>query len=155
VAVVASFDPWAGRSFLSVRRPNRRSLTASLLVAALLVACQGVGRSDPVVDGWPIGPEVSCTAEARCAELIAIAVAALDLRDRGHAAVVRAVLHADGKTFDPKGNQLLYTSSGRSYGVVRFELADGSVRAIGLGGAGGDPTIRAFDHGIAPAGSAP
>ncbi len=137
------------------RRLHRRAVAASLLAGALLVACQGVARSDPVVDGWPIGPEVACTADVRCPELIAIATAALDLRDRGHPAVVRAALHADGKTFDADGNRLLYTSSGRSYGVVRFDLADGSVRAIGLGAAGPDPTIRAFDHGVAGGASAP
>lgn len=138
---------------VTVRWARRRAVAASLLAASLLVACQGLARSDPVVDGWPIGHEVACTPEARCGELIAIATAALDLRDRVHPAVVRAALHADGKTFDAKGNQLLYSSSGRSYGVVRFELADGSVRAIGLGAAGADPTIRAFDHGLAPGGS--
>ena len=82
-------------------------------------------------------------------DFLALARAALDARDRDHPAVVTATLHAEGTTFDSNGNRVLYTSSGTTYGVVRFELADGSVKAIGIGAAGPDSTVRAFDYGVA------
>jgi hypothetical protein len=119
-----------------------------LMLAAVLVAtCQLFVRSDPVVNGWPIGSDVPCSAEARCLVLLATATAGLDLRDPGHPPVVASTLHREGATFDANGNRLLYTSSGALYVVVRFELADGSVMAIGVGAAGPDPTVRAFDYG--------
>jgi len=82
-------------------------------------------------------------------DFLATARAGLDLRDPGHPAVVNATLHAEGKTFDSNGNRVLFTGSGALYGVVRFELADGSVQAIGIGAAGPDPTVRAFNYGVA------
>lgn len=118
-----------------------------MLAAVLVTACQLFVRGDPVVNGWPIGPEVPCSAEARCLVFLATATAGLDVRDPGHPAVVTSTLHTEGATFDANGNRLLYTSSGALYVVVRFELADGSVKAIGVGAAGPDPTVRAFNYG--------
>jgi hypothetical protein len=120
-----------------------------MLTAVIVTACQLFVHGDPVVDGWPIGREVACSEEARCMDFLATARAELDLRDPGHPAVVTSTLHKEGVTVDADGNQAIYARSGALYVVVRFELADGSVKAIGIGAAGPDPTVRAFDHGVA------
>lgn len=122
------------------------SLIGWMLAAVLVIACQSVG-SDPVVDGWPIGPEVPCSAEARCMDFLTTARAGLDVRDPGHPAAIKSTLHSEGETVDANGNRVLHKGSGALYVVVRFELADGSVKAIGVGAAGPDPTVRAFNYG--------
>lgn len=128
-------------------RPRRvgPSLIGLMVAAVLLIACQVGG--DPVVNGWPIGREVPCSADARCTDFLATARAGLDLRDPGHPAVVRSTLHTEGATVDANGNRAIYARSGAIYVVVRFELADGSVKAIGVGAAGPDPTVMAFNYG--------
>ena len=80
-------------------------------------------------------------------DFLALARAGLDARDPGHPAVVTSTLHVEGATVDANGNRIIYGRSGALYAVVRFELADGSIRAIGVGAAGPDPTVRAFDYG--------
>ena len=120
-----------------------------MFAAVLVTTCQLFVRSDPVVDGWSIGHEVPCSEEARCVAFLATARAGLDARDPGHPAVVTATLHVDGATFDANGDRVIHASSGALYVVVRFELADGSTKGIGVGTAGPDPTVRAFNYGPA------
>jgi hypothetical protein len=118
-----------------------------MLAAVLVAACQLFVHSDPVVDGWPIGREIPCSEESRCMDFLATARAGLDVRDPGHLAVVTTTLHTEGATVDANGNRAIYARSGALYAVVRFELADGGIKAIGIGAAGPDPTVRAFDYG--------
>lgn len=124
----------------------KRRFAMIVLVALTLVGCS-TNVGDPVVDGWPIGRELSCDADARCPELLATANDALDQRDLGHAAVVKVTLHAEGTIMDANGSRILQTRSGGCCAVALFELADASVKAIGVGAVGVDPTIRAFDYG--------
>ena len=100
-----------------------------------------------MIDGWPIGSESSCIASERCPELLATARTGLDDRDPGHAAVVKVELHTEGVTVDADGNVILTTRSGGCCSVARFELADGSVKAIGVGFPGVSTTPMAFDYG--------
>ncbi len=124
-----------------------RLLIGGVLAAILLSACQFFVHGDPVVDSWPIGREIPCNEEARCMVFLATARAGLDARDPGHPAVVASTLHTEGATVDANGNRVVYARSGALYAVVRFELADGSAKAIGVGAAGPDPTLMAFDYG--------
>lgn len=56
-------------------------------------------------------------------------------------------LHNEGVTRDADGNTILHTRSGQCCRVVRFELADGSVRAIGVGFPGISDIPIAVDYG--------
>lgn len=80
-------------------------------------------------------------------DFLATAKAGLDARDPGHPAVVASTLHAEGATVDANGSRVIYARSGALYAFVRFELVDGTIKAIGIGAAGPDPTVRAFDYG--------
>ncbi len=48
---------------------------------------------------------------------------------------------------DADGNVILWTRSGACCSVARFELADGGVKAIGVGFPGVSTTPMAFDYG--------
>jgi len=113
------------------------------VVSLLLLACGAV--RDPIVDGWPIREPMACVPEERCVELLDLAARQLDRRDQDHAAVVEAAMHYEGQIRDDDGNRL-NTHTGRVY-VARFELADGSVRAIGVGFPGVSDTPIAYDYG--------
>jgi hypothetical protein len=53
---------------------------------------------------------------------------------RGHAPVVRATLHVEGSLIDPEtGQQILRARSGGAPRIAEFELADGTVTAVGVG----------------------
>lgn len=121
---------------------------APLVGLLLTVASCSTLRESPVVDGWPVGDPQDCaTPQARCPELLAEATTGLGRREKGHAPVVRATLHIEGVVLDEEGNQMLWTRSGACCSVALFELADGSVHAIGVGypGISGDPI--AIDYG--------
>ena len=93
-----------------------------------------VPQEDPVVDTWPIGDPLDCVSGANCDVLTRVALAGLDERDPGHAAVVAARLHNEGALVDAKtGNRVLMTRSGSCCSVLVVELADGSTHAIGVG----------------------
>ena len=106
-----------------------------------------VPAGDPVVDTWPVGPELDCAADGRCPALLATASIGFDLRNPGHPAVVRVVLHREGTTVNVKGERILVTRSGSCCVVARFELADGSVAAIGVGFPGVSKIPMAVDQG--------
>lgn len=111
----------------------------SAALAILLGAC-GIPSQVNVVDGWPIGGAASC-ADVGCDELLRVAGHALDVRDAGHAGIVSTSVHELGVLVDERGNQLLNVYSGGPPSVVRFELADGSVRAVGVKWVLGDELI--------------
>lgn len=120
---------------------------AVALIALSLLACSSPGPPDPIVDGWPIGAKTVCLREFRCDELLNEAIAGLARRDPGHADIVAFALHDEGSLRDADGNTILITRSGQCCRVVRFELADGSVRAIGVGFPGVSDIPRAVDYG--------
>jgi hypothetical protein len=123
--------------------PGRWSSLALIAIAA--AACARAG--DPVVDGWPIGPQRDCERHDDCHALLVLATAALDRRDPGHAAIVNVTLHNEGAIVDASGNTILMTRSGACCSVARFELADGTVRAIGVGYPGVSKEPIALDYG--------
>ena len=88
-----------------------------------------------------------------CQEEIRVALAGLDARDPGHAAVVSARLHREGAVFDPAtGNQILMTRSGSCCQVLVVELADGTTSAIGVGYPGISQEAVAIPWEIPPGG---
>ena len=121
--------------------PRRTPLWRIAALAAALgiaVGC-GAGAAD-VVDGWPIGPAVNCSGDetASCERLTRAAIDALDRRDLGHPVILRVVLHDEAPAVDVLGNPILMTRSVQLL-VARFELADGTVRGIGVGESPGEP----------------
>jgi hypothetical protein len=116
---------------------HRWQLAACLALLALGVIACGILRepADPVIDGWPVGSEISC-ADVDCELLLGLGRDHLDRRDPGHAVVVRATLHREGTLveIDPaSGGQILRTRSGGAPSIAVFELADGTLTAIGVG----------------------
>jgi hypothetical protein len=122
-----------------------RRVAAVVLFVAIVTGCSRVG--DPVVDGWAIGPEQWCATTTNCPALLDTARAGLDRRDPRHADVLRVTLHDEGATFEADGDQILHTRSGSCCSVARFELADGSIRAIGVGYPGISQEPIAVDYG--------
>jgi hypothetical protein len=124
-----------------------RSIAVVTLLAAVLAACSRP-VSDPVVDGWPIGERRDCTARPwECNLLLAAARDRLALRDPGHPEIVQATLHMEGATVDADGNLLIQVRSGGCCSVARFELADGTIRALGVGYPGISDQLQTFDYG--------
>jgi hypothetical protein len=120
-----------------------------LAAVVLLGGCQLAtpGRV-PVVDGWPIGDEKACAPDdGRCMALMPVAIDGFDAQNPGHPPIVRATLHVEGPLFDANGNHLLVTRSGSCCSVVLVELADGSIRAVGVGYPGVSQTPMAFPTG--------
>jgi hypothetical protein len=103
--------------------------------------------ASPVIDTWPIGPEIGCNYEelfpnTSCAEIIAVGHAGLDERNAGHAPVASTEFHERGVDLDPAtGRPAIHIGSGPCCAVLVFRLADGSVRAIGVGAPGIGPLI--------------
>jgi hypothetical protein len=97
------------------------------VVAALLLGC-ATPRDASVIDGWEIGPSVSCDhggSPTRCEALVPFAVRALDRLHPGHAPIDTATLHE----WLPARDRVY---SGGPPQVVVIELADGTIRAIGV-----------------------
>ena len=127
-------------------------LSSFLAMATSGCALFGVRGVDPVIDTWPIGEPIECVG-VRCEEEIRVALAGLDTRDPGHAAVVSTRLHNEGSLRDPAtGNQVLMTRSGACCHVLVAQLADGTTRAIGVGYPGISPTAVAIPWEVAPGG---
>jgi hypothetical protein len=103
--------------------------------------------ASPVIDSWPIGPKTGCTYEelfpgTSCADIVAVGRAGLDERDPGHAPVASSEFHERGVDLDPAtGRPIVHVGSGPCCAVLVFRLADGSVRAIGVGAPGSGPLM--------------
>jgi hypothetical protein len=140
-----------------VPRPTGRSRRARRVLALgaaglLLAGCAGFG-ANAVINGWPIGDEETCPSpnlplgaqapehwdcQAALSQWLTTATDAFNERSPAHAAYVRVTLHREGALRDAAGNQVLMTRSGGCCHVVVFELADGSVHALGIGHVGID-----------------
>jgi hypothetical protein len=99
---------------------------------------------DPVVDTWPIGPELHCEEANRCAELTSVGLDGLAARDPGHAPVVSTSLHTEGALVDAQGRRVMNMRSGGPFGVLVVVLGDGTTHAIGVGYPGISQTAMAF-----------
>jgi hypothetical protein len=126
---------------------------SSLMVAVALAACSAIA---PIYDGWQVGgldtcPEPNFDAfkgerqpstwdcDASLALWLKAASEGVDRRDPGHAPVVRATLHYNASNVTRLSNW---------FEVAVFELADGTVRAIGVGHFGVDYAhISTHDYG--------
>jgi hypothetical protein len=98
-----------------------------LVVAALLLGC-ATPPATSVIDGWEIGPSVDCNLyepPTPCDALVPFALRALDRFHPGHAPTDTATLHEWLPAMDR-----VYTSGAPQ--VVVIELADGTIRAIGV-----------------------
>jgi hypothetical protein len=128
---------------------HRIGMVVLIAVAAAALAGCASPVSGGTIDGWLVGPETTCTDwsvtadgvvvdRASCAELLAAADRAFDVREPGHAPVVSTELH---ERRWPPGS-----CCGLRY-VQVFRLADGSVRAIGVGWPGVSTTPYTIDFG--------
>lgn len=129
-----------------------RGVLAILLAGLLLGGCSRLADG-ATIDGWQIGPVQPCPVpnlppgvpfpeHPDCArgrsDYETAGTAALAKRDPGHAAILRMTLHEYAGT-------AVFTSV---VNVAVFELADGSVRAIGLVHPGVDTEhLFAIDYG--------
>ena len=124
-----------------------RTVSGALLSGFLAILA--VGCNSGVIDGWLVGPLTICqdavvtangveVARGRCEDLVAAAAIALDNRDPGHPTVVSMQLH---RRLSPPD-----TVGGLAY-VAVYTLADGSVRAIGVGWPGVATTPYTLDYG--------
>jgi hypothetical protein len=118
-------------------------------LAILMAGCGGVPADGRVIDGWLVGAPTECedrvvyandveVERGRCVDLVAAAANALDHRDPGHLPVVAMQLHQ--RRSPPN------TAGGLQY-VAVYSLADGSVRAIGVGWPGVATTPFTIDRG--------
>lgn len=121
----------------------RRAIFAAVLVLGGCIAGPGAVPSpipatfrpsiDPgkhankTISGFPLARRVDCADP--CASYLSLARAALDKASPAHAVVVEESLYAEGNGVVRSG----------SYTVAVFELADGSVVAVGISCAGVNP----------------
>lgn len=123
---------------------TRSAVTALAVLAAIVIGCS----TPSVIDGWPIGAPVGCSAQRSpsCEALIRAASAGFDYRDRGHAPVRGVTIHEEGTTKDALGNPIQHVRTSTIY-VAVFALADGSARAIGVGNIGINTYPSTLDYG--------
>ena len=123
-----------------MRRPPR--LVLVLIVGLFVAACSSTPLP-AIADGWEIGDRVDCSSNPECDEFVPAAIAGFDRRDPGHLPIVSVALHHRGKP----GSMVLNVCSGGCPVVAVFRLADGSVRAIGVGTPGIETVPVIFDYG--------
>jgi len=159
-------DHYAELTMLTIIARRGPSLRKSALILAILVFVAAAALvlggpgcpaslSTPTVDGWKVGALDTCPmpnfdivkgepsprdCDATLALWLTTAREAFDARNPDHASVVRASLHFNGSS-------LHYLSPPPEVAV--FDLADGTVRAIGVGHAGVDYT-RLLAGGYGP-----
>jgi hypothetical protein len=122
------------------------ALVAVLAVAGALAAVMALsafaGPRAPtaVIDGWPIGAHKGICADAVCAEMTRLGLAALDERYPTHAAVLSSTLYGLGACVDPSTTYTAQPVSGgaRTWDVLVVALADGAVHAFGVNGRAAD-----------------
>ena len=120
------------------------TLGAMAVVVAVALGAVALGSGTgvapgAVIDGWAIGAPATCNdgdPVRPCAALLPLARSRLDTRDPGHAPVVASELRQErvnARTF------ILY--------IAVFKLADGSLKAIGVGYPGVSTTPGTLDYG--------
>jgi len=123
------------------------------LAAGVAISGCGMARGQNAIDGFTPGVLVVCSPpvdvdaaalDASCAGFPKRAIAALDARDPGHAAIVSTATYTDGTqpgTLDVTGGASPPPEAARHPGpdvtVFVFKLADGTTRATGVACSGG------------------
>lgn len=99
------------------------------LAAILLAAGCATPAAGSAIDGFEIGTRVPCAFQENdfCERFLTVARKGFDDRDTGHLPVVESTL------YEPA--ELVVRSGGPIY-VAVFKLADGSLRAVGVGNVG-------------------
>jgi len=122
-----------------------------LLVVLAVCGCSFLEREPRVVDGWPIGDRVDCSARTDCGTLADTAAIELGRAEPDHAQVVDWTLHEETYYVDPRtGDKILSTSSGACCSIWLATLADGRTVAVGVGYPGVSKEAIAFRRGSAP-----
>jgi len=122
-------------------------LTVTVAAAFAISACSLL-QGSTTVDGFTLGALAVCSPpvdvdaaafDASCAGFPKRAMAALDVRDPGHAPIVATSMYTDGTqpaAIDVTGNdsppKLATRHPGPDVTVFVFKLADGSTRATGV-----------------------
>ena len=127
------------------------ALVAVLAVAGAITAIVALGQPPTpraptaVIDGWPIGAPRGFCADAVCARVTNLGLAALDERYPVHAAVLSSGLFGLGACVDPStGLEASPSPDGARTGdILVVTLADGAVHAFGVvrGGDGQAPSV--------------
>jgi hypothetical protein len=141
----------------AARASSRPGAILSTLILAAGLGLSGCGPSGSTVDGFKLGVVVKCsppvdvdaaTLDRSCAGFFKRAMAALDARDPGHAAVVSVATYTDGtqpEPIDMTGDGPPPTPAARHPGpnftVFVYTLADGSIRATGVACGDVKPTV--------------
>jgi hypothetical protein len=135
-----------GANLDTVHRVGRSlvRLAGVALLAGLLGGC-APAITPLVADGWEIGDPVDCTSNPECDAFVSAATIGLDRRDPQHARIASVHLHLQGKP----GSPVLQVCSGGCSVVAVLRLADGSIRAIGVGTPGIMTEPIVFDYGPA------
>ncbi len=116
-----------------------------LILTVTMIGLAGCGGT--TIDGFTLGMPAACSppvgpnaaAPARtCSELPGLAVAALDAREPGHAAIVSEGMFTDGRLSGPSRITLY---------VFVFKLADGSTKATGVACSDDPPTCSGVGSG--------
>jgi hypothetical protein len=119
-----------------------------LVLAVLALSGCGFDGGPTTIDGFTLGAVSHCsppvdadaaTLDATCAGFPKRAVAALDAREPGHAAIIATTMYTDGTqpaAIDVTGSATLPPHATRHPGpdvyVFVFKLADGATKATGV-----------------------
>ena len=125
-------------------RAAGRALVAT--IAFLILGCGPMGPSI-VVDGWPVGEPFQCRIDGECEFYVPLATTALDHRDPGHAPIVNVTMNLQSAYLQEDGDFRHPMCSGGCFIIVLFQLADGSVKAIGAGTIGVSREVTTRDYG--------
>ena len=126
-----------------MRSVGRASFAA---IALVVLGCGAMGPS-MVVDGWPVGEPFQCRIDGECEFYVPVATTALDDRDPGHAPIVNVTMNLQSAYRQEDGDFRQPICSGGCFVIVLFQLADGSVKAIGAGTIGISREVTTRDYG--------
>lgn len=124
-------------------RIGAAAAVGGVLAVLLVVANAGPAKGDPVIDQWPVGRAMACGTDTKCLDLVPAARVGLDQRNPGHAPITSVTIHEEGVGADG----IMTKRSGGCCAVAVFQLADGSVRAIGVGYIGVSTAPGTVDYG--------
>lgn len=99
-------------------------------LSALFVFGCSQSAGQPVIDGFPVGDAVACSATNQtCVDIVSMGRSVFDQRMPSHAAVTTTTVYYEGPT-NPRTGEAI-SRNGEMY-IVVFTLADGSRHAAGV-----------------------